>query len=46
MLENGEYWSVIESAEDLEDAVQLATEICFIFPEGQTALMEEKSRCL
>jgi len=40
MLENGEYWSVIESAEDLEDAVQRATENMFYFLRDRLALME------
>lgn len=31
MLENSEYWSVIESAENIEDAVQMATENMFGF---------------
>jgi len=31
MLENKEYWSVIESAEDIEDAVQHVTENMFYF---------------
>lgn len=31
LLENMEYWSVIESAEDIEDAVQNATENMFYF---------------
>lgn len=40
MLENGEFWSVIESAEDLEDAVQGATEKMFRFLSGRLALMD------
>jgi amidase len=40
MLENGEFWSVIESAEDLEDAVRGATEKMFRFLSGRLALLD------
>lgn len=40
MLENKEYWSVIESAEDLEDAVQHATENMFHFLKERMDLEE------
>ncbi len=40
MLENDEFWSVIESAEDLEDAVQGATEKMFRFLTGKLELMD------
>ena len=40
MLENDEFWSVIESAEDLEDAVQGATEKMFRFLSGKLNLMD------
>lgn len=40
MLENAEYWSVIESAEDIEDAVQRATENMFYFLKDRLELME------
>jgi len=40
MLENREYWSVIESAEILEDAVQMATENMFRFLTGKLNLKD------
>lgn len=40
MLENSEYWSVIESAEIIEDAVQGATENMFRFLSGRLNLMD------
>jgi len=40
MLENCEYWSVIESAEIIEDAVQMATENMFRFLTGRLNLKD------
>jgi amidase len=40
MLENRDHWSVIESAEDLEDAVRGATEKMFRFLSGKLNLMD------
>lgn len=40
MLENSEYWSVIESAEIIEDAVQMATENMFWFLRGKLNLQD------
>lgn len=40
MLENSEFWSAIESAENLEDAVQGVTEKMFRFLSGRLDLMD------
>lgn len=40
MLENCEYWAVIESAEIIEDAVQMATENMFQFLKGKLNLQD------
>lgn len=40
MLENDEFWSVVESAETIEEAVQGATEKMFRFLSGRLKLMD------